>query len=317
MKITSARLTAPETIELESRTLEPRPDRLLVRNLACGICHSEKAGWLAGPGGGDGRWLGHEPVGEIVEVGAEVGGPWQVGQRITGFWGPGMASHSLVDPRRCVPVPDGLKTEHALGEVLGCLVTCARGWAFEFGADACLIGCGFMGVLSMQAIAGTALNLIAVDLSDERLAFARACGATHTVRADQDPVAAVHAITDGRMCNPVVEATGLPEGLRTACDLVGGWRPVISCISYYNREVHLPDLAGLAHKAVQIRNPHPSWSPDTLADVARGLQFAARGTWSLDRAVTHTWPLEQCDQAYRTAMRGEDGYVKGVVTMPS
>lgn len=315
MKITNACLVGPERIELEERELEPGPGHLLVENLACGICHSEKAGWLRDPGPSPGRWLGHEPVGRILEIGREVTGPWHVGQRITGYWGGAMASHSAVDPARAAPVPDSLPTRHALGEVLACLVTCSRGWLHEMGTDCCLVGCGFMGVLSMQSVAATARTLIAVDLLDERLAFARDCGATHTVRADQEPLEQVRAITGGRLCGLVTEASGAPEGLRLALQLVGGFRPVVNGISYYNREVHLPDLAGLAHAAVQMRQPHPRWAPDSLEELRLGLEFAARGTWNLARAITHFWPLERCHEAYQTAMHGHAGYLKGVVVM--
>lgn len=314
MRTVRARLVGPERIELEEVELEPRPDRLLVRNLACGICHSERAGWLRGPSGSGFHGLGHEPVGEIVEVGAAVSGDWRVGQRVSGYWGPGCATWSVVDPAAVAAVPEALPTEHAIGEVLACLVTCSRGWLHEFGADLCLVGCGFMGVMSMSGMRHTARTVIAIDLKPERLAFAARQGATHTVRADEEPVEQVREITAGRLCGLVTEASGVAAGLDLAVQLTGGFRPVLNLISYYNYEVTLSNLAALANGVV-VRNPHPAYAPNRMEELRLGLEFAARGTWDLADAITHRWPLEACDAAYRTAMTGADGYIKGVVTM--
>ncbi|MCC7491805.1 MAG: zinc-binding dehydrogenase [Fimbriimonadaceae bacterium] len=313
MKITRARLVAAERIALEEVALEPRPDRLLVRNLASGICHSEKFNWVQDPGDRN-IGLGHEPVGEIVEVGREVTGDWQVGQRISGYWGPGCATYALADPAQVVLVPPDLPTEHALGEVLACLVTCARGWQHEVGDHLALVGCGFMGVLSAQLVRATARCLIAIDLRPERLAFAQRHGATHTVDARGDVVAAVREITAGALCQVVGEATGVGAGLDLALQLTGGFRPVVNVISWLNQPLTLQNL-GLLANGVVLRNPHPKYAPDSRRELQLGLEFAARGVWGLDDAITHRWPLEQVDSAYRVAMRAEDGYLKGVITL--
>lgn len=313
MRITRARITAPRTVELEHAELEPRADQVLLRNLACGICHSERQGWLKGPSGPSFHGLGHEPVGEIVEVGADVVGPWQPGQRVSGYWGPGLADYAVASPGALALVPDALPTEHALGEVLACLVTCARGWNREFGADLCLVGCGFMGVLSLSAMRHTGRTVIAVDLKPERLEFARRHGADHLVRADEDPVEQVRAITEGRMCGVVGESSGVSAGLDLALQLVGGYRPVINLISWLNTEATLVNLSRLADGVV-VRNPHPRYAPDTMEELRLGLAFAAKGTWNLADAITHTWSLADAHQAYTTAMTAADGYIKGVVT---
>ena len=314
MQITRARLVAPERIELSQVELQPQPNHLLIKTLANGICHSEKATWLAGPSGDQFIGLGHEPVGEIVEVGRDVEGDWAVGQRVAGYWGPGCSTYAAVDPNRVALVPDGLPTHHAIGEVLACLVTCARGWNHEIGADLALVGCGFMGVVSVSTVRHTARNLIAVDLNPERLAFAQRHGATALVRADEDPIAQVRELTDGRMCQVVGEASGTGAGLELATRLTGGFRPVLNAISWYNRELRLSNLSALANGCV-VRNPHPAYAPDRMEELRLGLEFAAKGAWNLDDAITHTWPLEQCCEAYETAMGGRDGYLKGVVVM--
>ncbi len=316
MKITRARLVAAERIELDEAELNPRPDQLVVRNLACGICHSERAGYRQGPPAGQTHGLGHEPVGEIVEIGGEVADPgrWSVGQRVSGYWGPGLQTYSAVDPQCAAPVPEGLPTEHAIGEVLACLITCARGWNHELGADICLVGCGFMGVLSMEAVRHTANTVIAVDLRQDRLDFAQRHGATHLVKADDDPRQRIAELTDGRMCQVVTEASGVAAGLDLAVTLTGGYRPVLNLISYYNVTMTLANLGSLANGVV-VRNPHPKYAPDKYRELQLGLEWAARGIWDLDDAITHRWPLAQAHDAYDVAMHAKDGYLKGLVTL--
>ena len=61
-----------------------RPGDLLIKVEYCGICgsdlHATEEGALVVP---DGQVLGHEFTGTVVEVGAEAGGDWTVGDHVT------------------------------------------------------------------------------------------------------------------------------------------------------------------------------------------------------------------------------------------
>jgi (R,R)-butanediol dehydrogenase/meso-butanediol dehydrogenase/diacetyl reductase len=77
----SVRTAAPGTIEVaEIQRPAPGPRDLLVRVRACGICGTDAAfvqmgGMPLAPGGQTASIpLGHEPAGEVVEIGAEVTG---------------------------------------------------------------------------------------------------------------------------------------------------------------------------------------------------------------------------------------------------
>lgn len=66
------------------------------------------------------------------------------------------------------------------------------------GATAVVIGAGGVGLNAVQAAAHHgAARLIAIDTSDEKLAFARAFGATDCLRSGPDAVATVRALTGG------------------------------------------------------------------------------------------------------------------------
>jgi aryl-alcohol dehydrogenase len=103
------------------------------------------------------------------------------------------------------------------------------------GAALAVFGAGAVGLAAVMAarIAGCGA-IIAVDLRDNRLALARALGATHVVNAAaEDPVARIRAITGGGVEN-AIEASASPTALRQAvdslaprgtCCLVGSARP--------------------------------------------------------------------------------------------
>ena len=63
----------------------------------------------------------------------------------------------------------------------------------------------------MLASAG-ARTIIAVDVDDQKLGWAREFGATHTVNSrDNDAVEGIRALTDGFGADVVIDAVGRPE----------------------------------------------------------------------------------------------------------
>ena len=81
------------------------------------------------------------------------------------------------------------------------------------GDSIAVIGCGGVG---NAAIAGARLagasTIIAVDVDDRKLAWAKDFGATHTINSrETDPVEGIQALTDGNGANVVIDAVGRPE----------------------------------------------------------------------------------------------------------
>jgi S-(hydroxymethyl)glutathione dehydrogenase/alcohol dehydrogenase len=107
---------------------------------------------------------------------------------------------TVVSELNCVPIRD----DAPLAEValIGCGVTtgvCAaiNTARVEPGANVAVIGTGGVGLNVVQGarLAGAA-RIIAVDVRDNKLEFARELGATHLVNASrEDPVAAVQRLT--------------------------------------------------------------------------------------------------------------------------
>lgn len=118
-------------------------------------------------------------------------------------------------------VPRDLQVEHAaLIEPLACAQHAVRRGAIEFGDVVVVAGCGTigLGIIAFARLKSPAA-VVALDLSDDRLARARTLGATHTLNPrTQDVVQEIQALTDGYGCDVYIEATGAPasveQGLR-------------------------------------------------------------------------------------------------------
>ncbi|MGZ4796101.1 MAG: alcohol dehydrogenase catalytic domain-containing protein, partial [Acidimicrobiia bacterium] len=107
--------------------------------------------------------------------------------------------------------------------LLGCGVMAGLGAAMFTGEvgrgdSVAVFGCGGVGDAAIVGarLAGAA-KVIAVDLDDNKLAWAKEFGATHTVNSsDTDAVEAIRALTDGNGADVCIEAVGNPKVMEQA-----------------------------------------------------------------------------------------------------
>src|SRR5262249_55641593 len=112
------------------------------------------------------------------------------------------AEYAVVPEQACVPAPASLDFPQMA--LIGCSVTTGVGAAVfnarvQPGDSVAVIGCGGVGLNVLQGarLAG-ATTIVAVDVKEAALAFAKTFGATHTVNArTEDAVARVQALTGG------------------------------------------------------------------------------------------------------------------------
>jgi len=173
---------------------------VLIKVKACGICTGDLYGFLGYP-----VWfkipspLGHEPAGEVVEVGVNVT-RFSKGDRVTALGGPGFSDFILVDESHVEKIPENIPFEYAIGEPLACVVNGVRLANPKLGDNVAVVGTGFMGLLLVQALSRLGLrNLAGVDLNDERLRLAEHYGANVVLNPEEsDVVKETLAITDGK-----------------------------------------------------------------------------------------------------------------------
>ncbi|MGW2517419.1 zinc-dependent alcohol dehydrogenase family protein [Streptomyces sp. NPDC001617] len=289
-----------------------------------------------------GTVLGHEAVGEIVEVGSDVrtvrpgdrvlvscisacgrcaycrqgmygqcrgGGGWILGHLIDGTQAEyvrvpyaDLSVHPLptaMDGKDAVLLADIFPTSYEVGVLNGHV---------RPGDTVVVVGAGPIG---LAAIATAQLfspeRIVAVDLAAARLEAARKLGADAVADARETPEQLVADLTDGLGADVVIEAVGVPESFELCTRMVrpGGHVANVG-VHGAPATLHLEDLW---IKNVTITTGLvDTYSTPTL------LRMAAAGRLPSTQLVTHTFPLDQMEEAYDVFARaGDTGALKVVL----
>ena len=157
-------------------------------------------------------------------------------------------------------------------------------------------------------------KIIAVDIAENKLNWAREFGATDLVDArDGDPVAAIKELTGGNGVDFSFEAIGRPETLLQAlwardlagtCVLIGVPDPTMRL------DLPIQQFFGLGG-ALRV-----SWYGDCLPsrDFPMLADWYRRGDLDLDRAVTRVITLDETEPAFEAMERGET--LRSVIHLP-
>ncbi len=270
---------------------------------------------------------GHEPCGIVVAVGAGVN-PKQawVGQRamVHHYRGCGACPHCSTGWQQlCVdgvaevygvthhgsharymkaPASTLVTLREELSFSTGAAIACGTGTAWgglhrlELAAEhtVAIFGQGPVGLSATQLAAAMGARVIALDVSDERLARARELGAAHTVNPAKDnAVAAIRELTGGLGAHGAFEAASSPQARQQAVQCVRTWGKV--CFVGEGGQVTLDVSPDLLRRQVTLMG---SWTFSTIGQKDCADFIAERGI-DVDGLFTHRWKLEQADEAYR------------------
>jgi threonine dehydrogenase-like Zn-dependent dehydrogenase len=295
---------------------EPRPDEVLLRVTACGVCASELDMFQGAAGHARYPWYpGHEVSGTVDSVGDEVR-DLAIGDRVA-VWVTerGFAERVAVRADRCVKVAEGVALDEALGEPLACAVNVVELADVQLADDVVVIGAGFMGHLVHQLVNLRGPNrVIVADARDEALDRAKRFGAVRTVNVTRESlVDAVAELTGGRGADVSVEMTGRQEPLSMLGDITRMSGTVVIG-GYHQGEPRSIPLAQWNWMAFRIANGHFREPATILHGLRTGIALQNAGLVSLGELVTHRFGLEEIDVAFTTAIDKPDGFVKSTVT---
>jgi S-(hydroxymethyl)mycothiol dehydrogenase len=219
------------------------------------------------------------------------------------------AEKTLVASGQCTKVNPAAKPEVA--GLLGCGVMAGIGAAMNTGKvrrgnSVAVIGCGGVGD---AAIAGARLagasTIIALDIDDTKLQWAKDFGATHTVNSKrQDTVKAIQELTDGNGADVVIDAVGRPETFKQAFygrDLAG--TAVLVGVPAPHMTIELPLIDVFGRGGVTTS----SWYGDCLPsrDFPMLVDLHLQGRLPLDKFVSETIGLGEVEEAFHRMERGE------------
>ena len=201
--------------------------------------------------------------------------------------------------------------------LIGCAVMTGVGAVLntarvEPGATIAVFATGGVGLSVVQGgVLANASRIIAVDLLDNKLEYARGLGATDMINSSRvDPVAAIKELTGGRGVDYAFDAIGSPKVSRACYDAVRrGGTAVIVGMAPTGSEISIPGTIPGDEKTVKgcfYGSTRPA------VDFPRLVDFYLRGKLKLDQMVTRTYRLDQINEAFDALGRGENA--RGLIT---
>ena len=226
------------------------------------------------------------------------------------------SQYSVVPEAACVPCPKELPLDKAA--IIGCCVTTGVSAAItaakvETGSTVAVVGCGGVGLNVLQgAKLANASKIIAVDINEGRLEFAMQFGATHTVNpSHQDALPRVMEITGGLGADYTFEVFGSGETVNMAYNMArkGGTVTVVGIPP--DGDIPSIDAVALVRQEKTLKGSYYG-SARMHTDIPKMVDLYMSGRLNLDALVTHTYSLDEINEAYKDLIRGEVG--RGVIT---
>jgi 2-desacetyl-2-hydroxyethyl bacteriochlorophyllide A dehydrogenase len=301
---------------------KPGPDELLVKVAACGICGSDLHIYLWELGAERAipsmpAVIGHEPAGEVVEVGKGVTG-FKAGDHVAldpfgpcgrcpactsgrfnfchspGRLGGAFAEYAIAPVRNSWLVPKSMDMEQAaMLEPFATGLHAIEESSLAAGDSAVIEGPGPIGLCT--ALAARALGLSSIVITGlaadaERLALAREMGFKTVCASDHDWTDQVRALVPEHGADAVFDAAGFLDSVR---HLVKRGGEVIE-LGWPARDIPSAEMRSLFFHGVKII-PSRVRMPETWR---RAVAMVANGAIDMTPMITHRYDLDHGVEAF-------------------
>lgn len=314
----------PELTELPIP--QPGPGEVLIKVGACGVgltVLNVMAGVLGRPGNLP-RVPGHEMAGTVVSLGPGVTG-LAVGDRVINYfyvtcghcdmcrqgrdtlcrnWSGyvsvhrdgGYAEYTCLPATNLFKLPESidLVAATAIPDAIGTPLHVTQSRARVRPGDRCLIlgAAGGVGIHLVQMMNLFGGEVIAIDLSDEKLAACRPLGAAHVVNAQTDDLqAAVMSITGGRGVDVAVDLVGTEATLNQTFTLLADGGRMVNLTTFHGPRYHIDPIA-LTNKELQLMGSRYV----SKFELQQAIDLVAAG--KIRPIVSETAPLAEFDRLH-------------------
>jgi L-iditol 2-dehydrogenase len=309
---------------------KPGPNELLVKVAACGICGSDLHIYLWELGAdralsGMPAVIGHEPAGEVVEIGTGVTG-FKVGDHVAldpfgpcgrcslcqsgrfnfcltpGRLGGAFAEYTVAPTQNAWLVPKSMDLEQAaLLEPFATGMHAVEESTLRAG-DSCVIeGPGPIGLstaLAARALGVTTIVITGLAIDTERLALARGMGFKTVCASDRDWLDQVRALMPSDGADAVFDAAGFLDSVRHIIRRNGE----LVEVGWPARDIPNTEMRSLFFHGVKII-PSRVRVPETWR---RSIAVVASGAVDLKPMVTHRFDLDHGIEAFEL-LRNKQG----------
>ena len=336
-------------VRVEERDVPaPGPDEALLRVNACGICGTDikviTHGMPNQPPFGD-FIIGHEYAGTVVALGETVDefqagdrvaveihkgcgrcrncilghytaclnyGNMRKGHRANGLTADGgFAEYEVNHVNTLYKLPDNISFDESTTITTAgtCIYGIDMAGGYIPGDTVAVVGPGPIGLMSVQLCKALgAGKVILTGTRDERLELGKKLGADYIANVRREnPVDKVLELTDGIGADLVLEAAGGDTSLQEALEMTrkGG---KISILAFYKGPI-TADISIAVRNGINIYTVRG----EGRMSVGRALALMAQGKITGKPLITHTFPLEEINEAIKTFVERIGGAMKVVV----
>ncbi|MGK0465629.1 zinc-binding alcohol dehydrogenase family protein [Clostridium sp.] len=315
--------------------LEPirKQNEALIKVKSIGICGSDIGAYRGtNPLISYPRIIGHEIAGEVLEVGEnsndiKIGDrviidpyiycgdcyPCSLGRtnccedlKVLGVHIDGGMTELFSHPTELLhKVPDNIPWEQVpAAEPLTIAIHAIHRLNVKEGEHVAIIGAGPIGLLAALVALAYNATPILIDIVDERLKFANGIGIKHTVNPiKEDAVKIIKEITNARMAEAVIEASGSNIAIRNSIDYVA-YAGRVAFTGWPKEDTMLP--TGLfTKKEIDIRGSRTS-----AGEFEEALKLISDGTIDVTPIISKVVSLEDIPDAVKDLSEHPERYLK-------
>ena len=229
----------------------------------------------------------------------------------------GLAEYAVLPATAVFPLPVNVPFDE--GATLGCAAMTAfgavrRAAELRMGERVAVVATGGVGSLIVQlARVQGALQIVAVDVSEEKLAAARALGATDAIDASEgDPVERLLELTGGGV-DVAFEVLGREQTFLQALGMLRDGGRLVA-VGITPADVRAPiDVTRLVRRGLRIQG---SYGARPRSDMPTLLGLVEQGVVDVGKNVTRRYSIEQAQEAYEALDRHEI-VGRAIVSMPT
>jgi L-iditol 2-dehydrogenase len=327
-------VTAPKLIE---------DGDILIKMHACGVCGSDLEK-VYGQYGMSSAKLGHEPSGEVINVGKSVN-DFNIGDRVfihhhvacyscyfcrhgdytmcdmyqkSNITPCGLSEQILVPEWNVshggvIRLPDTVTFDEAsFIEPLGCCIRALNKCNFQKGDDIAIIGSGPAGIMHVKlAKAFGAGKIIVLDINDFRMNFVKKYGDVHIFNSmtDKDLTGKIKGLTGHRGVDLSIVATGSTKALIQSFEITRkGGKIMLFGVPSKGSEIPI-DVSKIYSNEQSLISCYAASEIETN----QALKLVTEKRIDVKQLITHRFSIKRADEAIRCAHEANDA-MKVIVT---
>jgi threonine dehydrogenase-like Zn-dependent dehydrogenase len=315
----AAVIAAPKGARVENVVRpDPGPGEIRVKLEGCGVCGSNLPTW-------EGReWFkypltpgapGHEGWGVVDAVGPGVQN-FRLGDRVATLSNSAYAEYDVVSTDSAVVLPLSLQGMPFPGEPLGCAMNIFRRSDIQPGQTVAIIGIGFLGALVTRLAVNAGARVIAITRRPFALELARQFGASECIPMDDHwkIIDRVKQLTASQLCDRVIEVVGEQWPLDLAAELTRE-RGKLIIAGYHQDGPRQVNMQLWNWRGLDVINAHERDPQVYLEGIRLAVDAVASGKLDPTPLYTHTFKLDELNQAFEAMRKRPDGFLKALIAL--